>query len=254
MDFRTYMQQILPVCSEYLKEHTDECGQFAEEKLPETKAYLGTMGQDDAAVHGVLGIQHLVCALYYTENHFLPDNSSEHAALAKEHFETYLAMVGDTLSDEQKGHQALYINRAVTLQAYCALQNDDFEKVLEILSDQPVTALVAALCGTASTRIAYEREGMEDHAYVAYLLLSQMDEIVQAPFQWLFEEDAFRAAYSFLTLLVTDAGERFPNETRIPQSNAKALEYAEKIYGMVQDPQQKEWAREDLEIYRQRME
>ena len=147
----------------------------------------------------------------------------------------------------------LYIGRAVTLQAYCALQNDNFEKALEVLSDQPVTALVAALCGTASTRIAYEREGMEDHAYMAYLLLTQMDEIVQAPFQWLYEEDAFRAAYSFLTLLVTDLDDRFPNEKRIPQSNEQALKYAEKIYRMVQDPQQKEWARADFEIYRQRV-
>ena len=108
MGFKTYMQQILSVCSEYLKEHSDECGQFAEEKLPETEAYMGTLGEDDAAVHGVLGIQHLVCALYYTENHFLPDSCTEHAALAKEHFETYLAMVGDALPDAQKAHQMLW--------------------------------------------------------------------------------------------------------------------------------------------------
>ena len=84
-------------------------------------------------------------------------------------------------------------------------------------------------------------------------LLAQMDEIVEAPFQWLFEEDTFRAAYSFLTLLVTDTTDRFPRETRIPQNNEQALKYAEKIYMMVQDPQQKEWAREDFEIYRQRV-
>ena len=253
MDFKTYMQQILSVCSEYLKEHTEQCGLYAEQMLPDTRAYLGTLGDDDAAVHGVLGVQYLVCALYYTENEFYPDKCAEHARNAQQEFCAYLDAVGDTLDEKQKAHQMLYIQRAVILQAYCALQNDEFEKVLALLSDQPATALVMALCGTASTRLAWEVEGFENHAYIAYLLLSQMDEIVEAPFGWLFEEDTFRAAYSFLTLLVTDTTDRFPNETRIPQSNEQALKYAEKIYMMVQDEQQKEWARQDLEVYRSRM-
>lgn len=253
MDFKTYMQQILSVCSEYLKEHTDECGQYAEQMLDSTRAYLGTLGEDDAAIHGVLGIQHLVCALYYTENHFLPDNSAAHARSAQQECRLYLDAVGDTLDENQKAHQMLYIQRAVILQAYCALQNDDFDLVLSLLADQPATALVMALCGTASTRLAWEVEGKQDHAYIAYLLLTQMDQIVESPFRWLFEEDTFRTAYSFLTLLVTDTGDRFPDETRIPQSNAQALIYAQKIYSMMQNEQQKEWARQDLEVYRQRM-
>ncbi|MBP3371897.1 MAG: zf-TFIIB domain-containing protein [Clostridia bacterium] len=249
MNFADYTADILDHCSSYFKKRDDESAEYVESKLALTQTYMGTGEVSDYLVHGVLGMQHLICALYYTENYLQSKKAYEHAKESYAGQKIYLENVRNTLDAEQIRQNEVYKRQALILQAYAMIQLEDFEGVMNLFVDEPVTPLILALTGTAATRMAYEYENHDQYAYVGYALLKEMDVHVEGPFKWVYEEDVFRAAYSFLTLLVTNAHESFPGETRIPQSRTQARAYAQKIYDWVKDPQQKQWALEDLQSY-----
>jgi len=249
MVFQEYMQVILPRCSAFFRDHGDADAEYVIDKIELTEMGFDLEDTAPEDVMGLLGIQHLVAALYYSNNDYRVEKAAEHARSSRENFASYLDRVGSRLSPQERQTTGLYRDAAANLEAYCALQQDEFDACLQMLTQRDLSPLVLAMAGTAACRLAYEVPGRENFAYVAYDLLNRMDGAIQGPFQWLHEEDIFRTAYSFLTLLVTDAGNAFPQETRIPQSRSRALEYSLKIYSMLTDPQQKAWAMEEIENY-----
>lgn len=236
-----YSKMIQSYVEAYIKTGDVEAIKKLEELKETTDRYVVNEIHDVRGAQGLLALHHWPLAVYYVEEEYRPQTAYEHATISEKAFERFNA--GEP-TDAKEGWKEVMTH----IRAYCALQNDEFENTISILKDCPAGTLTLALAGSALTRLAYEVNPA--CAYPAFHTLRQMDQHMKAPIETKYKEDIFRAAYGFLTLLYTDAKDAFPEEPRIPHSAQKALEFSYKIYSMLKDEQQKEWAMEDIEKYR----